>query len=147
MAGYFDSSLLVAAVLRQGNSDVCAGIWDSEQVRLSSILLKVECVISVRRIAAAQGNGPNGDWAAQRLRALDVYIESISYRSLDQAIERTIRQESRLSACRALDAVHLATAMYFQPHLQEPLSICSLDKRLRDVARCLGFKVLPAELP
>lgn len=143
MAGYYDSSLLLAVILGQCDPGVSAEVWDTETIRLSSLLIKAECTVGVRRIALAGGHTAGSGWAVQRITALDEYLDTLTLKPVDDSIEMIIRKDTRLSACRTLDAVHLATAVYFQSHLEEPLRICSLDKRLRDVATLLGFEIRP----
>lgn len=147
MAGYYDSSLLLGAILGQVDPSSCSEAWDVEPIRVSSVLARVECVIGIRRLAAGMGKRAGAAWASSRLAAVDTYLDGLVIKPLDETIEQMVRQDKRLSACRALDAVHLATAQYFQPHLPEPLRICSLDKRLREVAKTLGFEVRPHVLP
>ena len=67
----------------------------------------------------------------------------MTFKSIDDAIERIVRGESRLAGCRTLDAIHVATALYFAPHLNEPLIICSFDRRLRSAAEGLELQTHP----
>ena len=151
MAGYFDASLLLAACLDQIEHEEFIRIWDAESIRVSSELVKAECIVSVRRAGAVRvQRKPELDsesWAAQRLATSDAFLESLSCKSLDSAVTAIVRSEPRLADCRTLDAVHMATALWFQPHLDEPLRICTLDKRLRALALGLGFSVLPERMP
>ena len=62
---------------------------------------------------------------------------------MDSSIEDMIRKNANPAGCRSLDAIHLATALYFQIHLEEELKVASLDKRLREVAAGFGFKLQP----
>jgi predicted nucleic acid-binding protein len=141
MASYFDSSLLLAIVLREPNAATCEGIWSRESRRLSSILTQAECVVTVRRAAVATGEEPQ--WADERLAGVRAYVEQIETLDVSRSITDLIEREPRLAGCRTLDAVHLATALYFRPHLDEPLYICTLARRLRAAAVKLGFEVRP----
>ena len=144
MAGYFDSSFILAAVLGQHQTAGCSRIWAGEPVRVSSILLNSECLISLRRIAVSQGLCAG--WVQERMRACEPFLAAIVLKYVDQDVDDIIPREERLAGCRTLDAIHLATALHFQPHLDEPLRICSLDVRLRAVAFQVGFEVLPGAL-
>ncbi len=62
---------------------------------------------------------------------------------LDDEIEEIVRGTSDLSDCRTLEAIHLVTALYFQPHHDEPINVVTLDRRMREVATRLGFTILP----
>ena len=151
MAGYYDASLILAIVLAQGNPDELLPCWASETVRISSTLLKPECVVSIRRLASrrigATPDATTGKAAKSVLQRLEPYLDGIEYRPLDDVIAGIVINDDRLADCRTLDAIHMATALWFQPHLDEPLRICTLDKRLRDLALRLGFSVLPARTP
>ena len=67
----------------------------------------------------------------------------MTFKSIDDAIERIVRGENGLAGCRTLDAIHVATALYFAPHLNEPLVICSFDRRLRSAAEGLKLQTHP----
>lgn len=41
----------------------------------------------------------------------------------------------------------MASALWFQPHMDEPLRICTLDLRMRALARRLDFALRPELLP
>jgi predicted nucleic acid-binding protein len=144
MVCYYDSSFLLAGILGQQPPATLATFWDPVTVRLSSTVLKIECFLGLLRAAALQRLPPDGPWLGQRVSLLRNYTEALDCRQVDDEIEAIIRGTPALSGCRTLDAIHIATALYFQPHLEEPLRIVTLDKRLREVARRLGFSVLPA---
>jgi predicted nucleic acid-binding protein len=143
VASLYDSSLLLAGILGQVGGTGLTDLWDKELVRVSSVLLEIECLVALRRLAGESGASDSNAWVAARMDALHPYLEGVTVKFLDEDVISILRGEPRLANCRALDAIHLATALYFQPHLTEPLRICSLDKRMRTVARSLGFPVLP----
>jgi len=146
MPGYYDSSLLLAAVLGQTDAVRFADAWDNEDNRLSSILLKAECITALRRAGLAQGSSPTSRWTRERVAALDEYFDTVTFKFVDASVEEIVRREHLLAGCRTLDAIHLATALHFQSHLADPLRICSLDHRFRQVAAKFGFTVLPREV-
>ena len=146
MANYYDSSLILANILQEQHQPDYSEIWDGEGIRISSVLLKAECIVSLRRAAAAQGYKADHGWVRERIEALTVYFETITFKFVDDSIQEIIRREKTMANCRTLDAIHLATASYFQPHLDEPVQICTMDHRMRGVAVELGFGVLPKEL-
>jgi predicted nucleic acid-binding protein len=146
MAGYYDSSLILAIVLGQGDRDALLRIWDDEDNRMSSVLLRPECVVSIRRLAGMNAGTPADRRRArveENLTVLEPYLRRLTYKALDDSVADLVRQDQRLAECRTLDAVHIATALWFQPHLDDPLRICSLDLRLRALARRLALPVRP----
>jgi predicted nucleic acid-binding protein len=144
MASYYDSSLLLAGVLGQLPEAGLADLWDRETVRLTSTLLEAECVIGLRRTAVAAHQEADGEWVTVRLACLQPYIDGLTAKPVDDEVLAILRGDPRLANCRALDAIHLATALYYQPHLDAPLRICTLDKRMRVAAIEMGFVVAPS---
>ncbi len=145
MVCYYDSSVMLSAVLEEKRDYDYTLLWDNVSTRLSSNLLKIECIIGVRRAGLMQGLDPDNEWVTQRIDILEQYFNGIYFKLIDDSIEKTIRKCTALADCRSLDAIHLATALYFKPHLEEPVFISSLDKRMRAVASKLGFKLFPED--
>lgn len=143
MPAYYDSSFLLASLLNQPTSAKLIPLWDDEPARVSSILLEAECITVLRRVAAVQAAAAASAFLASRVGVLDQYLAGVTLKNHDDEVTRCLRAETRLGACRTLDAIHLATAMLFQEQFDAPLTICSLDQRLREVAVSLGFPVAP----
>lgn len=144
MVCYYDSSILLAGVLQQQPADVLSSYWDDVAVRLSSTLLKIECLVGIRRAGVLQRLPPEAPWVQERAGQLQRYTDEVNCKRVDDDIEEIVRATHALSDCRALDAVHLATALYFKPHHDEPIVIVTLDSRMREVAERLGFSVAPS---
>ncbi len=68
----------------------------------------------------------------------------LEYKRIDDDILDIIRKNAFLANCRSLDAIHVATALYFKPYQDEPIQIVTLDSRMRETAGKAGFTVLPA---
>ena len=144
MVCYYDSSFILAAILEQQPSGALASCWDGVGIRLSSTVLKIECLLGLRRAAVIQRLPPDGPWVEERVYLLHKYSEAMDCKQVDDEIEALVRGTTELSACRTLDAIHIATALYFKPHLDEPIRIVTLDKRMKEVAARIGFSVLPS---
>ena len=145
MVCYYDSSIILSAIL-EGKRDIDYALaWDNVSTRLSSNLLKIECIIGVRRAGILQDLSPGDEWVTHRVNILEQYFNGINLKLIDDSIEEIIRKNTSLTGCRSLDAIHLATALYFRPHLEETLYISSLDKRMRAIAAKLGFKLFPED--
>ena len=143
MICYIDSSVMLSGMLEQGVDRSATRLWEESSERLSSSLLKVECLIGIRRAAFAQKLPPDDPWAEGRIGLLFKFMNSITFKMLDESIEDIIRATPELSNCRTLDAIHLATAMYFRPHLDDLLTVVTLDERMSALAKKLGFAVQP----
>lgn len=139
MICYYDSSIILSAVLAEKSLIDYASAWDNVTTRLSSNLLKIECIIGIRRAGRMQDLPEDDEWITHRLDMVEQYFNGINFKIMDALVEETIRDNPILADCRALDAIHLAAALYFKPHLGRPLYICSLDKRMSATAVILGF--------
>lgn len=84
-------------------------------------------------------------WIAERVERLRRFTDEVACRHVDSEIEEIVRSQSQLSRCRALDAIHMATALFLRPYHDEPLVIVTIDNRMTSVAQKLGFSVAPAE--
>jgi predicted nucleic acid-binding protein len=144
MISYFDSSVILSELLVEREEPDLVRLWEESSERLSSNLLKIECVIGIRRAALAQGLSPDNGWAKERIDLMLRSTETISFKIMDASIEDIIRLTPTLSDCRALDAIHLATAQYFKNNLDEQIRIVTFDRRMAALARKLGFSVFSA---
>lgn len=143
MRSYYDSSILLAALLNQAGKEALVACWDRDLDRVSSVFLEAECVTVLRRASAIQRPGTAERFLADRLALLDRYLEAITLKDVDAEVMAWLRGEPRLDRCRTLDAIHLATVLLLQSQSDEPLTLWSLDDRLRTAARDLGLRVAP----
>jgi predicted nucleic acid-binding protein len=137
VATYFDSSALLEILLGGARRRVVAVCWDADPVRLGSTLLEAEAITVLRRVAPR--SAPPAGW----LDALDRYLDAMIIRDVDREIVDLLRRTTSLGPCRSLDALHLATALLFQKHLDDPLRLCALDERMRRLAAAHGLAVVP----
>lgn len=142
---YFDSSVFLSELLQEKVHPLVEGLWDGAGERLSSSLLRIECVIGIRRAALLQGLAADDKWARERLDLLYGFLDALSFKAVDGSIEEIIRLTPALADCRTLDAIHLATALQFRPYVEGSLEIVTLDRRMRLLAGKLGFQVQPSE--
>ncbi len=142
MPAYFDSSVLLSIVLGDEHATHARRLWHDEIDRVSSLLLHIECATVLRRIPDAQLSGENRRDAEERL---GLALEEVTLKPVDDGIAEVVRATSGLSDCRALDAAHLATALYFRDGGDAELRVCTFDARMGDVAARLGLRVVTAE--
>jgi len=143
MATYYDSSAVLAILLRQPDAERCTREWEGETVRIASILLEAECLIVLRRIARLPGPEVKASFLKERAAALSSLMEEVSLEDVHRSILEVLRLAPPLVGSRTLDALHLATALFFQQSLGEPLRVCSLDQRMRKLAQELRLEVVP----
>jgi predicted nucleic acid-binding protein len=144
VATYYDSSAVLEVLLDGPHADAVATWWDEDTVRVTSILLEAECTIVLRRAAQRANLALEAPAVRRRLAALDAYLEAMIVRDVDRDVLDVARRTRSLAGCRSLDAMHLATALLFGQHAEEPLRICVLDQRLRRLASAHGFSIVPA---
>lgn len=144
MVRYYDSSIILAGILGQKPHDLIVSLWDPVEIRLSSILIKMECLIAIRRTGAMQDLPQDGPWCRERIRLLEPYLEELDSKRIDDEILEIIKETPSLSNCRSVDAIHVATALYFKPYHEGPIEMVTLDGRMRETAKKAGFTVLPS---
>lgn len=136
MAAYFDSSVLLAILSRDRHADLAADLWDRFEERVSSILLQAECLTVTQKLARQTPRYviPKG--------TLDHYLSTMEIKDVDQSIIQILQQKPELSFCRSLDALHLATALFFRENCDDPFYLATFDKRMSEAAKRVGFEVL-----
>ena len=136
MPGYFDSSVLLSLLLGDPSSREARELWLKEEERVSSVLFEVECLNVLRRIAKQEFDPK---WLAAKEKILSGFLEEISLQNIDGQILEIIRREMRLSDCRSLDAIHIATALFFKSASPQPLAFHTFDNRMQKLAAELGI--------
>ena len=140
MTLYVESSAVLAWILEEPAGWRAFDEMRDEDHIITSELTLIECDRALHRYVA---NGSLGAPSAQGLRtelfeawsAWDV--APIGPEVVDRA--RASFPDDRI---RALDAIHLASAMTARANLG-PIDLLTLDDRIRAAALALGFRVLP----
>ncbi len=143
MPAYFDSSVLLSLLKNDSQARRAADLWGEYEERISSVLLEIECTIVLRRIAAQFRSQLPQNWLSSCELKLRASLEEASLKEVDGSIVSLIRGEKRLSHCRTLDAIHVATALYFQQASQGDFYLCSFDQKMVEVAKDCGLKTRP----
>lgn len=141
---YFDSSAVLAFLMQQPEGDETQAIWRDEPKRVSSMLLKAECLATLRRNAGRVAKGQSQAWLNQRISLMASRMEEISLTDVDESILSVLERETVLSECRALDALHIATAVSIRDRTGERVTVVSLDERMRQTAKSVNLEVAPA---
>jgi predicted nucleic acid-binding protein len=138
---YLDASALVKILLREADEDDARLLWRAAGRRATSVVAYVEASAA---ISAAVRDGRLGEAAARRRRAeLDRRWEEVDPVGLDDDLLRMAGDVANEAGLRALDAIHLATALYLG--LPTVLFV-TWDGRLAASAARLGLAVAPASL-
>jgi len=143
MVRYFDSSFVLAQLLGQAPDQNVRKLWPGSSRRLASSLLRIECIIGLRRAARLLAAPADERWVLARLSALDRMFASLNFMAVDPSIEAIVRETPALAECRTLDAIHLATALRFRGVAEGGLELVTLDKKMGALARKLGLAAVP----
>jgi predicted nucleic acid-binding protein len=138
MPGYFDSSVVLSLLLGDQHAARAHDLWHAELDRVSSVLLEIECRTVLRRLPAPRLPETQRRIAEQRLT---LALEEVTIKPVGDDIVAVVRDTQSLGGCRTLDAVHLATALYFRAAADADLWVHTFDLSMAELARRLGFRV------
>jgi predicted nucleic acid-binding protein len=138
MPGYFDSSVVLSLLLGDQHAAQALELWHAELDRVSSVLLEIECRTVLRRLPAAELPDRQRRIAEQRLA---LALEEVTLKPVGDDIVAVVRETHSLGGCRTLDAVHLATALYFRAAAEADFRVYTFDLSMAELARRLGFRV------
>jgi hypothetical protein len=99
MLSYFDSSILLSILLNEQRQDEAYLLWKNSEVKVSSILLKIETIVTLRRIYEQNKSKLNENWLERKTKELKEYLNEISYLIIDDKIESAIYSKKELSNC------------------------------------------------
>lgn len=135
---YLDSSVLLELYLDQPRASEAQRVLSAPGSKISSWLLMVEVPVVLRRALSA---GP----ARVLNKLLTLFDEDARalhlFHSWPEIVAR-VREDARFSKCRALDAIHLASAVLISEELGRPLRLATFDEGLRTAALTFNLPVL-----
>jgi len=138
---YAESSAVLAWLLKEGAEGSIYPLFASAEVVVSSDLTLVECDRTIWR-AVALGRASE-EAASEFRRRLAYFTAPWTFLRLSQDVIERARQHFPSDPIRALDALHVASALAVRASLPS-IAMLSLDERVRRVARSLGLPVLPS---
>ncbi|GBU25690.1 hypothetical protein R83H12_02345 [Fibrobacteria bacterium R8-3-H12] len=141
---YFDSSFLITILMNEPKTQEALYIWKNSKVRISSILLKFESNIVLRRNYENMRNKIGNNWLKGRLFDLKKYLDDVFCIDINEKFENSICSDyDILSKCKSLDAIHIATALDIsEKYGRSEICICSFDKNMLKIAKELGFETV-----
>ena len=142
LISYFDSSLLLSILLNEQRAKEASAIWKNSQIRISSILLKFETNIALRRHYEQLKNRVDSDWLEAKLLELNNFFNELFFADIDDSFENSVSvYYKNLFKCKSLDAIHLATALNARKNPNnKSIRICSFDKNMLAIAKLLGLE-------
>jgi len=83
----------------------------------------------------------NDFWLSQKMSELYGMLNDIHCKPIDNSIEQIIVKNKELIGCKSLDAIHIATAIYFKENSREQdIVLYSFDKNMLTIAKQFGFQ-------
>ena len=141
MMAYIDSSVLMRIVLQAPDP---LAEWNDLEQGVTSVLTDVESHRVLDRLWHNNELTEN-DLAGKRA-ALATFLPRLDQRSIDEAVVR-LASASLPVSLRALDAIHLATALIYrsaQPSDDRPILFATHDRQLAKAAAGMQFDVIGA---
>lgn len=133
----------VLRVMLEG--DLRVGTLLERDEDLASFTSALTFVEAERALVRAEGTGRiSSEEREAHLENLRVLREGYSVIRMNRSILRRAGQPFPVEPIRTLDAIHLATALFVREEAGAPVSIVSVDQRVLENARSLGFEVAVA---
>ncbi len=144
LISYFDSSFLLAILFNESHAEEALEVWENSPIKVSSILLKFETNISIRRKHRLRKDKHGDAWLDTKLTGLNKYIEKVFFTEIDENLENSVSEYYEdLSKCKSLDAIHLAAALKISKrHDRKDIRICSFDENMCGSAQHFGFGII-----
>jgi predicted nucleic acid-binding protein len=132
--------MVLAILPEESRKNEAYDYWQKSAIRVSSILLRIETVICLRRTYEHYKKKLEGNWLTEKVKILDEYLNEVNYRIVGTKIEREIYLKKELSGCRSLDAIHIATALKFREINNSDVVVYTFDKTMHELAEYYRFK-------
>jgi uncharacterized protein len=138
---YLDASAIVKILLREADADTARALWRTSGRRATSVVAYVEARAAIA--AAARDRRIDPAAVDSRRIELDRRWRQCEPVALDDQLLRLAGSIADSDGLRALDAIHLATAL--QLGISRTVFV-TWDRRLAASAARLGLAVAPATL-
>lgn len=137
---YLDASALVKVYVLEPGTELVIDLYEQAEMVSTSKVTYVEVLMALRRKRWA--NEMSDEALAAKMEALDSQWQTVRIVDLSDEVLRRIREHGGGMGLRALDAVHLASALLLQSRLKERLQFICADRRLNEAATAEGLTVL-----
>ena len=142
---YLDTSALVKRYVAEDGSDAVADLLNAAEYQAASIVTEAElpaalgCATRVGAISERDGQAVLKAWQKDREELLWIQLP-----------QNTAQQAGKLAwqeGLRGYDAIHLATALWWQANLGQELVVATYDRELWRAAKKHGLSVFPEQEP
>lgn len=142
MLTYFDSSILLAILLDEKRKDEALTLWNSANIRVSSILLRLETITVLRRTYEHNKTKLPTLWLAKKTNELNEFLQEVNIRIIDEDIEKIMTLKKEIAKCKTLDAIHISTAIEFSKLVsQKEFMLNTFDKEMSNLAKSLKMNI------
>jgi predicted nucleic acid-binding protein len=140
MISYFDSSLLLSILFDEKLQSEAVSLWKTSPDKVSSILLRIETIVSLRRFYENNKYKLDPSWLAVKTSVLNAFLDEVTFLNIDRTIDAVVCDNANLAKCRTLDAIHIATAIDIRKNNNgENINLYSFDTDMRALAMEFGF--------
>jgi predicted nucleic acid-binding protein len=138
---YFDSSVILTILLEENKKQEAYEYWQNSKIKVSSILLKIETIVTLRRTYENNKNILDSNRLIGKTKILEEYLNEVNYRIIGSKLEKEIYLKKEIAKCRTLDAIHIATALKFREiNDNKDVTIYTYDKMMHELAERYKFK-------
>lgn len=141
ISAYLDASVILRVVLEQ---EPALPEWGKLELSLSNEIVRIECMRTLERLRHER------KWSEEQLRekraAMTSFLRAMELVAIDAGVIVRACQPFPTHVA-TLDAIHLATAVLYEPVLPpsaRPLFFATHDHQLARAARAMNFEVLGA---
>jgi predicted nucleic acid-binding protein len=138
---YAESSAILAWLLGESGADAVRAVLEGAELAYASDLTLVECDRGLIRLEVIEQLTPIE--AAERRAILAQQTRYWALLRLEEEVIERARRRYPHEPIRSLDALHLASAL-LAARTATGVEVLTLDERVRQAGRALGFKILPA---
>lgn len=145
MITYLDASALVKRYVAEAGSVEVGGLIGQAVVVGTAVISRVEVVAALAK-AVRMKLVPHNE-AASALQVFNAeWVDLVRLQMTETLVIRAVSLawDYRL---RGYDAVHLASALFWQDTLGEPVTLASYDRQLWEAAKTTGLLAWPESLP
>ena len=142
---YLDTSALVKRYVAEDGSDAVADLLNAAEYQAASIVTEAELPAALGRATRVGAISERDGQAAMKVWQKD--REELLWIQLPQ---KTAQQAGKLAwqeGLRGYDAIHLATALWWQANLRQELVVATYDRELWRAAKKHGLSVFPEQVP
>ena len=144
MIVYLDASALVKRYVAEAGSDEVAALIDTASVVGTSIISRAEVAAALAKATRMQVVPRQEAEAA--LSAFDAEWTALARVQMSEMLVARAAVVAWDHGLRGYDAVHLATALFWQAMMGERVSVATFDQQLWRAARTTGLAVWPEGL-